>query len=82
VFSTQIYKLYAYHIFWARVEGSLIWACFSSKIPNAAPYPRSVNRSIEYFDIEATMLKNVMIIIKHSDKGLECNGTFSVCAYN
>ena len=42
VFSIQIYQLYAYHIFWARVAGRLIWACFSSKIPNAAPYPRDV----------------------------------------
>ena len=40
--SIQIYKLYAYHIFWARVAGRLIWARFSSKIPNAAPYPREV----------------------------------------
>ena len=31
VFSIQIYQLYAYHIFWARVAGRLIWACFSSK---------------------------------------------------
>jgi hypothetical protein len=44
VFSIHIYQLYAYHIFWARVAGSLIWACFSSKILNAAPYPREVNR--------------------------------------
>ena len=41
-FSIQIYQLYAYHIFWAREAGRLIWACFSSKIPNAAPYPREV----------------------------------------
>jgi hypothetical protein len=34
---------YPNHIFWARVAGRLIWACFSSKIPNAAPYPREVN---------------------------------------
>ena len=32
--------LYAYHIFWARVAGRLIEACFSSKFLNAAPYPR------------------------------------------
>ena len=43
VFSIQIYQFYAYHIFWARVAGRLIWACFSSKIPNAAPNPREVN---------------------------------------
>ena len=35
VFSIQIYQLYPYHIFWARVAGRLI--------PNAAPYPREVN---------------------------------------
>ena len=35
-FSVQIYQLYACPIFWAWVEGSLIWARFSSKIPNAA----------------------------------------------
>ena len=42
VFFIQIYQLYAYRIFWARVAGSLIWACFSSKIQNAALYPRKV----------------------------------------
>ena len=42
--STSI--LYTYHIFWARVAGHLIWACFSSKIPNAAPYPREVLRGM------------------------------------
>ena len=46
VFSIQIYQLYAYPIFWAWVEGSLIWARFSSKIPNAAPYPREVNTQL------------------------------------
>jgi hypothetical protein len=40
VFSIQIYLLYAYHIFWGREAGRLIWACFSSKILNAAPYSR------------------------------------------
>jgi hypothetical protein len=40
VFSIQLYQLYAYPIFWAWVAGSLIWARFSSKISNAAPYPR------------------------------------------
>ena len=39
-------RLYAYPIFWARVAGSLIWACFSSKIPNAAPYPREVKAAL------------------------------------
>ena len=43
VCSIQIYQIYAHHILWARVAGRLIWACFSSKIPNAAPYPREVN---------------------------------------
>jgi hypothetical protein len=33
---------YAYLSIWAWVAGSLIWARFSSKIPNAAPYPREV----------------------------------------
>ena len=45
--STSI--LYTYHIFWAGVAGRLIWACFSSKILNAAPYPREVNLVTEKY---------------------------------
>ena len=32
------------HSFYGRVAGSLIWACVSSIIPNAAPYPREVKQ--------------------------------------
>ena len=39
-----VYPNLPYHIFWARVAGCLIWACSSSKIPNAATYPREVKR--------------------------------------
>ena len=43
VFSIQICILYAYPSFWAWVAGSLNWARFLSKIPNAAPYPSEVS---------------------------------------
>ena len=64
VFSIQIYQLYAYHISWARVAGSLIWARFSSKIQNAAPYPREVKM------VRKALLKNNQA---SSTDGMQCS---------
>jgi hypothetical protein len=76
VFYPNLPNLYVYHIFWARVAGRLIWACFSSKIPNTAPYPREVKdnpnhrtvcvRSIQRWTSTRVKLLAMMPLVRRS----------------